>query len=233
MYKISSSVLSQIIGKTGTLTLNRPKALHALNTEMCEALTKQLLTWIDDTRVELVVFQHAPGTRGFCAGGDVKMLADSGARYDDRGELFFQTEYRLNELISRYPKPIVAVMDGITMGGGVGLSIHATYQIATQNTVLAMPETGIGLFPDVGSTWFLPRLNGELGTWLALTGARLKGSDVLAAGMATHFCDARQLKQLQTDLSVDGCAALGELQTAAKFQAHGYIEDLQYLFAGE
>lgn len=187
MTDLTPTVLSAREGRLGLLTLNRPEALHALNLDMVERLTTELLAWRDDAGVAAVLLDHAPGTRGFCAGGDIRMLAESGARDGVEAKAFFHAEYRLNHLIHTFPKPIVALIDGVTMGGGVGLSVHAPIRIATERTVFAMPETGIGLFPDVGGGWFLPRLPDQIGVWLALTGARLKAADCLVAGVATHF----------------------------------------------
>lgn len=170
----------------GRLTLDRPQALHALDFAMVQAMTGALLAWMDDASVGAVLVDHA-GPRGFCAGGDIRMLAESGMGDGSAARAFFHAEYRLNHLLHVYPKPVVAVIDGVTMGGGVGISVHGPFRVATERTVFAMPETGIGLFPDVGGGWFLPRLPGETGTWLALTGTRLKAADCLAAGIATHF----------------------------------------------
>lgn len=182
--------MSEVIASTGPLariTLNRPAALHALNTAMCSSMIEPLLAWRSDDSVRAVMIDHAEGTRGFCAGGDIRMLAESGAGDGAAARAFFHAEYRLNHLLFMYPKPIIALMDGVTMGGGVGLSMPARFRIATDNTTFAMPETGIGLFPDVGGGWYLPRLPGETGMWLALTGARLKAADCLIAGVATHY----------------------------------------------
>ncbi len=181
----------------GRITLNRPQALHALTTDMCRIMSAALTQWAGDDSVKMLMIDHAEGTRGFCAGGDIRMVAESGRKDGKAGEDFFRIEYTLNTQIKRFPKPYVALLDGVTMGGGVGISIHGSRRIATEHTLFAMPETGIGLFPDVGGSWFLPRLNGELGTWLALTGARLKGMDVLAAGIATHFVASENLPELK------------------------------------
>ena len=204
----SAPVIARKTGHVGRLTLNRPEALHSLNLQMCQIMTDALKAWRDDDAVSVVLVDHAAGTRGFCAGGDIRMLAESGAGDGIEATDFFAAEYRLNTLIKSYPKPYVALINGITMGGGVGISVHGTHRIATENTVFAMPETGIGLFPDVGGGWFLPRLPGELGMWLALTGARLKGSDVAAAGVATDFVPAELMGNLvkqieQADFSVN------------------------------
>ena len=177
-------IIARIEGRVGRLTLNRPKALHALTTPMCLALSAALLAWKDDPAVDLVLIDHA-GERGFCAGGDIRMMAEAGKNDPDAGAAFFLAEYQMNELLQRYPKPVCAVMDGVTMGGGVGLSVYARYRVATERTLLAMPETGIGLFPDVGMGWVLSRLPGEMGTWMALTGARLKAADGLHLNLCT------------------------------------------------
>lgn len=190
-------VFTRIENGIGRITLNRPQALHALNTDMCVRMSEALTEWATDDRVRRVLIDHAEGTRGFCAGGDIRMVAESGRKDGKAGEDFFRIEYTLNTQIKRFPKPYIAVMDGVTMGGGVGLSVHGSHRIATEHTLFAMPETGIGLFPDVGGGWFLPRLEGELGTWLALTGARLTGHDLLAAGIATHFVAFEKLPEVK------------------------------------
>jgi enoyl-CoA hydratase len=192
---MTSDLMVSRVGDVGRITLNRPKALHTLTLAMVEAMAQALSGWRDDPSVARILIDHAEGTRGFCAGGDIRALADSVRGDGKRMEAFFAAEYRLNVLIHNYPKPVIALMDGVVMGGGVGISVHGAHRIATKNTVFAMPETAIGLFTDVGAGWFLPRLPGELGTWLALTGARLKGADVAAAGIATHYvADATEFK---------------------------------------
>ncbi len=185
-------VLVSTQGNLGVLTLNRPDALHALDGEMVKIMTEALLAWSTDPAVAGVMVDHA-GARGFCAGGDIRMLAESGARDGLEARAFFYHEYRLNHLIANYPKPYVAILDGVTMGGGVGISVHGPFRIGTERTLFAMPETGIGLFPDVGGGWFLPRLAGEIGMWLALTGTRLKAADCVAAGILTHFVPSELL----------------------------------------
>ena len=197
---MSTHVNISVQGGVGRITLNRPEALHALTTEMCAVMLDTLRTWQDTPEISIVLVDHADGTRGFCAGGDIRMLAESGRADGADARTFFATEYRLNTAIHNFPKPYITIMDGVTMGGGVGLSVHGSHRVATERTVFAMPETGIGLFPDVGGGWFLPRLRGELGTWLALTGARLKGVDVAAAGVATHFLPSELVANLKTQI---------------------------------
>lgn len=171
---------------------------------MCAAIDAALIAWQDDPQVRAVLVDHADGTRGFCAGGDIRKVAQSGRGDGVEAREFFAVEYTMNVRIKRFPKPYIAIIDGITMGGGVGLSVHGSHRIATERTVFAMPETGIGLFPDVGGGWFLPRLEGELGTWLALTGAQLRGSDVVAAGIATHFVPMDRIEALKGDMLAHG-----------------------------
>ncbi|QTC92407.1 enoyl-CoA hydratase/isomerase family protein [Brevundimonas goettingensis] len=194
-----AEVLTRIDGAVGRITLNRPKALHALNKAMCEAMIDALTEWRDDQEVVGVLIDHM-GERGFCAGGDIRMIAESGAGDASEAKAFFKTEYRLNHLMFEYPKPITAVVDGIVMGGGVGISEPASVRIATERTTYAMPETGIGLFPDVGGGWFLSRLPGQTGVWLALTGARLKAADTVALGIHTHFVPSDGVMALKADL---------------------------------
>ena len=184
---------------TTRIRLNRPAALHALTQPMCEAITAALLDWRGDPAVHLILLDHADG-RGFCAGGDIRMLADSGAGDGQAARDFFRAEYRMNHLLHTYAKPIVVVMDGVTMGGGVGLALPASHRIATENTRFAMPETGIGLFPDVGGGWYLSRLTGQMGKFLALTGARLDGAECLALGLATHFVQSDKLEAMKAAL---------------------------------
>ena len=200
-----SEVLVRIEGRVGRLTLNRPQALHALTTNMCEILTDALVAWRDDPAVDLVLLDHS-GERGFCAGGDIRMLAQSGAADGKAAREFFFKEYRLNHLLFAYRKPVVAIMDGVTMGGGVGLAAPSQYRVATERTTFAMPETGIGLFPDVGGGWFLPRMPGHIGLWLALTGARLKAADCELVGIATDFIPSGQVEAFKAALLADPAA---------------------------
>lgn len=191
-----AEVLCRVEGRVGRITLNRPQALHALTTNMCRLMTEALLAWQDDPAVELVLLDHS-GERGFCAGGDIRMLAESGAGDGRLAREFFFTEYRLNHLLFHYPKPRVAIMDGVTMGGGVGLSRPCRFRVATERTTFAMPETGIGLFPDVGGGWYLSRMPDHLGLWLALTGARIKAADCELLGIATDYVESASIPELK------------------------------------
>ncbi|MBC7165841.1 enoyl-CoA hydratase/isomerase family protein [Phenylobacterium sp.] len=208
----TQDILARKEGAVGRVTLNRPKALHALTTDMCRAMTDALLAWREDPDVALVMLDHA-GERGFCAGGDIRMLAESGAGDGFAAREFFFTEYRLNHLLFEYPKPVMAFMDGVTMGGGVGLSLPALYRVATERTTFAMPETGIGLFPDVGGGWHLPRLPGRSGLWLALTGARIKAADCEMLGIATDYVESSQLEALKAAVIADPAAVETHLTT--------------------
>jgi len=182
-------------GRTGHISLNRPKALHALTLDMCHAMSAALADWACDDGIEAVILDHAEG-RGFCAGGDINLLRHSALNDGGKsGREFFHDEYRLNHQMFEYAKPIVAFMDGITMGGGVGIALPCKYRVATENTRFAMPESGIGLFPDVGGGWHLSRLGGRLGQFLALTGARLDGAECVWAGIATHYLPAEKLAE--------------------------------------
>lgn len=198
---MTSEVHLHTHGRAGHVSLARPKALHALTQGMCEAMSEALLGWRADPAIETVLIDHAEG-RGFCAGGDVALvrrsaLEDGGAA----GRAFFFAEYRLNHLLLTYPKSVVAFMDGVTMGGGVGISQPAKYRVATENTLFAMPEGAIGLFPDVGAGWYLPRLKGRTGAFMALTGARLDGAECLWAGLATHYLPSERLAEAKARIA--------------------------------
>ena len=188
-------------GIAGVLSLNRPGAIHALTQGMNHAMTEALLAWREDDGVKAVIVDHAEG-RGFCSGGDINLLRHSALSDGGvSGRRFFYEEYQLNHLMMVYPKPVVAFMDGITMGGGVGISQPARFRVATENTRFAMPETGIGLFPDVGGGWHLSRLPRRIGQFLALTGARLDGAECLWAGLATHYLPAEALPEAKARIA--------------------------------
>lgn len=186
-----------------TIELNRPAKLNSLNWSMASKIAPRLQEWEKSQLANIIVLKGA-GDRALCAGGDVASLAEDNKKGPD-GQLastqFFELEYKLDHLIATYSKPYVSFMDGITMGGGVGLSVHAPFRIATERTRFAMPETKIGFFPDVGGGFFLPRLDGELGTYFALTSADLKGVHTLYAGIATHYLHSSSLPDLEQRLS--------------------------------
>ena len=195
-----AEILFEVRGGVGHVLLNRPKALNALTLGMVRELHPQLTAWADDPAIRCVVVEGA-GDRAFCAGGDIRALHDWGRAKDRRVIDFYREEYQLNRYIKNYPKPYIAVMGGITMGGGVGLSVHGSIRVATERLVFAMPETGIGLFPDVGGTYFLPRCPGEVGMYLALTGERLKAADAVYAGIADIFVPAEKTGDLVAALA--------------------------------
>lgn len=207
---MTDELIAVVEGRTGRIRLNRPGAIHALNTAMCAAMLDALEAWRVDIGIEAVLIDHAAApdgdpkkSRGFCAGGDIRMLAESGAKDGVDARAFFHTEYRMNHKLFTYVKPTVAFMDGITMGGGVGISQPCRYRVATENTRLAMPETGIGLFPDVGGGWYLSRLAGRMGQFLALTGHRLDGAECLALGLATHYLPSASLDKGKARIIAD------------------------------
>jgi enoyl-CoA hydratase len=184
-------------GRLGIVGLDRPKALNALSLAMIDGIHAALTQFEGETAIDAVVVRSG-GERGFCAGGDVKGLIDGadGEALGERIRRFFGREYALNYRMSCYPKPIVALMDGVTMGGGCGISLHCSHPIATDRTILAMPEGALGLFPDVGATRFLGKLKGEMGLYLALTGLRLRAADLLALGLATHSVPSERLDRV-------------------------------------
>ena len=185
-----------------TVELNRPKKLNSLNASMARKIIPRLREWEKSDMANIILMSGA-GTKAFCAGGDVAALAKQNETIEGQQEStnYFALEYQLDHLIATYSKPYIALMDGITMGGGVGLSVHAPFRIATERTVFAMPETTIGFFPDVGGSFFLSRLDGEIGTYLALTSERLQGVQAFYAGIATHYLDSSVLSSLTTRLS--------------------------------
>ncbi len=199
---MTDEVLISREGAIGRIRLNRPQAIHALTHRMVMAINAALLEWRKDDSIAAVVIDHAEG-RGFCAGGDIRLLADSAKTDCVEAEQFYFDEYRMNHLLFVYEKPIVAFIDGITMGGGVGLSLPCRYRVATERTMFAMPETGIGLFPDVGGGWFLPRLPGRMGVYLALTGGRIDGADCVAIGIATHYMASDVLEDVKARIIAD------------------------------
>lgn len=191
---MTDEVLFEIKGGLGLITLNRPKALNSLTQPMARAILDQLTAWRDDSAVQAVAVVGA-GEKAFCAGGDVVKVVKDYQAGDTGWQDFFHDEYLMNLAINDFPKPYIAFVDGITMGGGVGVSIPGDFWVATEKTLYAMPETGIGFFPDVGGSWFLPRLSGEVGTFLGLTGARLKQEDLYALGIASHVITSDQVEQ--------------------------------------
>ncbi|MEP7032267.1 MAG: enoyl-CoA hydratase/isomerase family protein, partial [Pseudolabrys sp.] len=196
-----AEILFERRGAAGVITLNRPKALNAVTHAMVLALREQLAQWADDPAITRVVMTAA-GERAFSAGGDIRALYDLGkAGRESEALQFWRDEYPLNVTIKNYRKPYVSLIDGIAMGGGVGISVHGSHRVAGDKFQFAMPEVGIGFFPDVGATWFLPRMPGEIGTYCALTGERFNADDALSAGIATHRIPSARFGALLEGLS--------------------------------
>jgi enoyl-CoA hydratase/carnithine racemase len=202
------SVIATREGRIGRIVLNRPQALNALDIGMIRAMTAALKGWRDVPAVNAVVVEAAGG-RAFCAGGDIRAIrAHALAGERDAIEAFFSEEYALNLMIDEYPKPHVALIDGICMGGGIGISVHGQMRAATEAATFAMPETAIAMLPDVGASFMLPRLPGALGIFLGLTGVRMVGADAVHAGIATHFVPKAELSALSRILPKDGVASV-------------------------
>ncbi|NXS51614.1 HIBCH protein, partial [Brachypteracias leptosomus] len=240
----TAEVLLEKRGGAGVITLNRPKALNALTLPMIRQIYPQLKTWEQDPETFLIIIKGTGG-KAFCAGGDVVAIRDAGKAGDRMTQDLFREEYILNNAIGTCRKPYVALIDGITMGGGVGLSVHGRFRVATEKTLFAMPETAIGLFPDVGGGYFLPRLPGRIGFYLALTGFRLRGRDVLRAGIATHFVESEKLPALEKDLmalkspSTENIADLlnsyqvkSQVDQEKQFVLDEHMEKINSLFSG-
>jgi enoyl-CoA hydratase len=191
----TDEVLIRREGRAGRITMNRPKALNALTLGMVHKISEALAAWCSDAAVELVVLDGA-GERALCAGGDVRSLYESRGEGSELARRFWTDEYRLNNVISRYSKPYVALQDGIVMGGGIGLSGHASHRIVTERSRLAMPETGIGLIPDVGGTWLLARAPAETGVYLGLTGETMNAADAIYARFTDTFVPSTKLGDL-------------------------------------
>ncbi len=194
-------------GRAGRIILRRPGALNALDLAMLRAIHGQLRLWQDDPGVELVILEGEG--RAFCAGGDVRRVREQvlAGEHDDACR-FFAEEYALNAAIARFPKPYVSLIHGLCMGGGLGISVHGSDRVVSEDTIMAMPETAIGLAPDIGASYFLPRLAGHLGTYLGLTGARIEGADAVHAGLATAFVPGERFADLSKALAGEGRAAL-------------------------
>ena len=209
---MTDEILFEVRGAAAVATLNRPDALNAVTLAMIHAYHPQLDLWADDSAIRAVVVRGA-GERAFSAGGDIRALWDGGPG-SEITRAFFHDEYRLNRRIFHYPKPYIALMDGITMGGGVGVSVHGSHRIASEATMFAMPETGIGLFPDVGGAYFLPRLPGEIGMYMAMTGARMRAADCIHA----RICDA-YVPAAKHDALIEALAGGGNVDAAIEHLA--------------
>ncbi|MBB2842332.1 UNVERIFIED_ORG: enoyl-CoA hydratase [Rhizobium etli] len=237
-----SEVIIERRGAAGIIRLNRPRALNSLTLAMIRSIAEALDGFARDADVAIVV-ATGEGERGFCAGGDIRALHESARAGDGLAGTFWREEFRLNHMISVYPKPYVALMDGITMGGGVGLSSHGRHRIVTERTRLAMPETGIGYVPDVGATWLLPQAPGEAGTWLGLTGLDIGAADAIHAGLADRHIASSRLGDVVETLSglprgsssgdVDGVLqAFSEPSGESRLRQNGATIDRAFRFDG-
>jgi enoyl-CoA hydratase len=233
---MTDDVLISVEGRVGRIRLNRPKAIHALNRGMCVAIIGALLSWAKDDAIDAVMIDHAEG-RGFCAGGDIRAIAESAMGDGAEARRFFHDEYRMNHLLFTYAKPIIAFMDGITMGGGVGLSQPCGYRIVTDRTMYAMPETGIGLFTDVGGGRYLSRMPGRMGQYVGLTGARLNGAECLALSLGTHYVASEGVEALKAAIIANPGRIEEELRSAVTVLPEAPIldhqADIDRLFASD
>ncbi len=226
------TLLTSRDGRVGRIVLNRPRALNALNLDMVRAMTKVLNEWRDDPHVHAVVISGT-GERAFCAGGDVINLR-GGQMSGDRTEVeaFFSEEYALNLMIATYPKPYIALIDGICMGGGIGVSVYGPYRVTTEHASFGMPETAIGFFPDIGGTYFMPRMPGEIGMYLGLTGLRIFGADAIHCGFGTHYTLREDLPALSAALAKEGPAALARFnRTLPAYSLAPHLADIDHCFS--
>lgn len=205
---MNEEILIRKEGMAGRITLNRPGALNTLTATMVDAMTASLRDWRDDPSIQSIIIDGA-GEKAFCAGGDVRSFYDAGPDNTAFGKRFWREEYALNAAIASYPKPYVALMDGIVMGGGVGVSAHGSHRIVTERTRIAMPETAIGLVPDVGGTFLLSRSPDDLGVYLGLTGTAMGASDAIHAGFADHFVKTEQAEDLISELTATPASEIG------------------------
>ncbi|MEM8770884.1 MAG: enoyl-CoA hydratase/isomerase family protein [Pseudomonadota bacterium] len=219
---MTDQILFDRQGDWGVVTLSNEKALNALNWDMVKAMRAQLIKWAARNDVKAVMVK-ANGEKAFCAGGDIRWLYDTAKDDPAHASEFFREEYRNNSLIYHFPKPYVSLIDGIVMGGGVGISVHGDFRVAGDASLFAMPETGIGLFPDVGGGHFMPRLHDGLGLYYALTGARAKAADCMAAGIATHYTPTEKHGELEKAL----------LEAPLGSHAHADIEAVLDVFAAD
>ena len=211
----SQDIIFSKIGNIGHIRLNRPKALNALSMDMCKALRNQLKQWQVDDQVKAVIIRGA-GDRAFCAGGDIRQLYHNGKPKMKASAEFFHHEYQMNATIFHFDKPYISLLDGITMGGGAGVSMHGSHRVATERLLFAMPETGIGFFPDVGAGFFLTRCPGKVGYYLGLTGDRINAADALQSGLATHVVSSERQADLvqaltEADLSTDAFTRVSQI----------------------
>lgn len=212
-------VLTHVENGVGRIQLNRPSALNALTLPMVEAITAALDAWREQPLRMVLVESASP--RAFCAGGDIRAVRQNTLDgHPERSEAFFAAEYAMNLALATYPHPVVALVDGVCMGGGLGLSVHGPYRVVTERTVMAMPETAIGFFPDIGASYFLPRLPGAIGMYLGLTGTRVNGADAVRIGLGTHLVSSADIGAL-TQVLIDGGEIAATLDSFGEDAWHG------------
>lgn len=231
----NSDLTIRVEGRVGYITLTRPKVLNAVNEAIVAGMTDALNRWADDPNISLVMVD-SDSERAFSAGGDLSAMYEHGrAGQFDAGNAFWREEYRLNSMISNYPKPYVAFMDGIVMGGGVGLSAHGSHRIVTEHSLVAMPECSIGLITDVGGTYLLHQAPGHLGEYLGLTGTRMNGADAIYANLADHYVEREKLAELKSRLIETGdVAAIGAFASPAPVSAFaGNQAEIDHAFSGQ
>lgn len=210
-----TDVLIQEERGIGQIILNRPRALNALSLEMVKVIKKALYNWQDDPSIKMVMIE-GEGDKAFCAGGDIRNLYETGRKQPELGRSFWREEYQLNAFIDNYKKPFIALMDGITMGGGVGLSSHGSHRIVTERTTFALPETAIGFLPDCGTSFLLSKAPGKIGLYLGCTGTRIKAADVIFAGFADYYIESKNLEKFRRllkegndlDKTIEACAGV-------------------------
>ena len=222
-------ILFEVKNSTGIITLNRPNALNALNLNMAVQFSNQLREWENNNKIERVLLMGRG--KHFCAGGDVKSVHLSGPFSKLKSE-FFSKEYSLNLQIKKFPKPYLSIWQGVVMGGGVGLSIYGDYRITTESTKFAMPETSIGFFPDVGGSFFLSRLDNNIGKYLGLTGELIQSKDLINFGLATNFCPEDKIDKLITQYIIDGSVSNYETETSSNF-SNAKLDFIKKNFSGD
>ena len=222
-------ILFEVKNSTGIITLNRPNALNALNLNMAVQFSNQLREWENNNKIERVLL--VGNGKHFCAGGDVKSVHLSGPFSKLKSE-FFSKEYSLNLQIKKFPKPYLSIWQGVVMGGGVGLSIYGDYRITTESTKFAMPETSIGFFPDVGASFFLSRLDNNIGKYLGLTGELIQSKDLINFGLATNFCPEDKIDKLITQYIIDGSVSNYETETSSSF-SNAKLDFIKKNFSGD
>lgn len=220
-------------GRVGRIKLNRSNDKNRFNLAMYSELTSALHSWLEDDRVELVLLDHVDETLEVSSGFEVERLAEEGREFGGQVDAYLTAAYRLISLLANYPKPVVTLLDGQVKSSAVGLAVSSRYRIATERTALSFPDTGFGYVPDAGASRFLARLPGEMGAWLALTGARLEGGDVAAVGLATSFCSLSEITDLKDALKADGVRALASWQETPALTMSHRLEEITSGFRGD